>query len=239
MQLGERVGEVAVDESSREIGQALPLDDCDNFTIDGDAVVADGQSPSLGTGLLAGEAVGIVLPGVDEDSELLVPRRSWVGIRIPGRAFAVVRGDCQKISSRPSPWVVKTNCERFSLGRSSTRSTATPRRRQLRTGASSTTSGRSGQASARWQYTFAVRGQVSAAFSTSAPLRSGSRSRYTVVTGVGVPRDGECRCHVRLIIRTRHGYTSFRGCEARPCAHTRRPLAEYGSFELRVFCVLW
>ena len=50
-----------------------------------------------------------------------------VGIRTAGRACLVVRGDCQKIISRPRAWAM-TNCDRFSLALVSTRSIAGPRR---------------------------------------------------------------------------------------------------------------
>jgi hypothetical protein len=65
-----------------------------------------------------------------------------------------VRGDCQKITSRPRV-LVNTSWERCSRVRSSTRSMAAPRRRQERTGTCSSTSalaGGSGHSpSAGWQ----------------------------------------------------------------------------------------
>jgi hypothetical protein len=39
-------------------------------------------------------------------------------------------------------------------------------------------SGSSGQPTARWQYTFAVRGHTSRTFNTTAPSGSGSLTRY-------------------------------------------------------------
>jgi len=67
------------------------------------------------------------------------------GIRAPGRAVVTTLRVCQKIPSRPDGSVVKTNCERFSRGRSRTRSIATPRRRHSVTGISSTISASGGQ----------------------------------------------------------------------------------------------
>src|SRR5215207_11000748 len=103
------------------------------------------------------------------------PEARRVGTRTPGRDLAVAFGDCQKITSRPRA-VVNTNWARFSRGRSSTRSMATPRRRQDRTGTSSRIWGACGQ-SAEWQYSLAVRGQVSAVLSTTSPSGNGSRTR--------------------------------------------------------------
>lgn len=75
-----------------------------------------------------------------------------VGTRTLGRACLLVRADCQNTMSRPYA-VVNTNCERFSRARSSTGSTATPRRTHDRTGTRSTMSRSSGagHASAGWQ----------------------------------------------------------------------------------------
>ena len=50
-------------------------------------------------------------------------------------------------------------------------------RTQDRTGTSSTTSAAGGQPSARWQYTFAVRGHTSLALSTSSPDGNGNEMR--------------------------------------------------------------
>jgi polyphosphate kinase len=65
------------------------------------------------------------------------------GTRTPGRAALAVRGDCQKITSRPRVRV-NTSWERCSRARSSTRSMAAPRRRQERTGTCSSTSALAG-----------------------------------------------------------------------------------------------
>src|SRR5205823_13931299 len=63
---------------------------------------------------------------------------------------------------------------------------ATPRRTQDRTGVSSTMSASAGH-SPRWQYTFAVRGHVSLAFSTSGCDPTGTQSTYgSVESGSGL-----------------------------------------------------
>ena len=54
------------------------------------------------------------------------PAARAVGVDTLGRACLRVRADCQKIMSRPRARV-KTNWERFSRPRSSTRSMAAPR----------------------------------------------------------------------------------------------------------------
>lgn len=98
-----------------------------------------------------------------------------MGSRTPGRACFVVRGDCQKTTSRPRARV-STSWERFSLARSSTRSIAGPRRVQDRTAWRSSTSTSSGQSTDRWQKTLLVRGHASLALSTT-PSPRGSRMR--------------------------------------------------------------
>jgi predicted nucleic acid-binding protein len=91
------------------------------------------------------------------------------GTRAPGLADLAVRCVCQKMASRPRTWV-KTSCERAREPRSSTRSTAAPRRRHRRTGSRSTTSTSVGHGSSkRWQYTRALDGQVVADARLAAP----------------------------------------------------------------------
>jgi hypothetical protein len=69
-EVGELVGEAAVDERAGEISQALALDRGDELGVEADAVVACRQRLSAGGGLLAGEPVGVAFPGVDQDLEL-------------------------------------------------------------------------------------------------------------------------------------------------------------------------
>ncbi len=100
------------------------------------------------------------------------------GIRAPGRAVVTTLRVCQKMPSRPEGSVVKTNCDRFSRGRSSTRSIATPRRRQRVTETSSRTSAPGGHpSSTRAQKTRLVRGHVSRTLRIRPPS-IGSRTRY-------------------------------------------------------------
>src|SRR5215216_5863512 len=73
-ELGERVGEVAVDEPADEIIEALAFDDSDDLVVKGDAVVTGWQRLPLCRCLLAGEPVGVALAGVDEDGQLLESR---------------------------------------------------------------------------------------------------------------------------------------------------------------------
>lgn len=97
---------------------------------------------------------------------------------MPGRVSFTVLGVCQKMPSRPPFSVTNTNCDRVCCDRSSTRSIARPWRRHSITGVSSTTSGRSGQPSARAQNTFDVRGHGSRALRISGSSGTGIRSRY-------------------------------------------------------------
>ena len=61
-QVGDRVGELPVDQAPDEIIEALALDDGRRSGRRvGDAVVAGGQCASLGVGLLLGELVGVAL----------------------------------------------------------------------------------------------------------------------------------------------------------------------------------
>ena len=70
-ELGEKLHEAPVDEAPGKIGEALAFDDSDEGPVELDAVVTGPQCPSLGVGLLASEAIGIVLAGVDEDGKIL------------------------------------------------------------------------------------------------------------------------------------------------------------------------
>ncbi|MEI2699988.1 MAG: hypothetical protein V9E94_17230 [Microthrixaceae bacterium] len=105
---------------------------------------------------------------VDEDLEHSARTPAAVGVLTAGLACFAVRALCQKITSRPRARV-KTNCDRFSRPRSkhqvdrraATRHTSAPATR-------STTSTESSQSLGDgWQYTFAVRGQVSRTLSTT------------------------------------------------------------------------
>jgi hypothetical protein len=150
-EFGEGVGELAVDEAAGEVVDAFAFDDGDDLVVEGDAVVADGQGAAFGGGVLAGESVGVALSGVDELWRPSRPAGRPVGSRWVGRALRVVRADCQKMPSRPPLRRVKTSWERFSRARSNTRSMATPRRTQERTGTSSTITASAGQSLVRWQ----------------------------------------------------------------------------------------
>jgi hypothetical protein len=91
------------------------------------------------------------------------------GILPPGLTVRAVLWVCQKIASRPLT-CVKTNWERASRGRSSTKSITAPRLRHRVTGVCSMISASLGQApSRRWQYTRGVAGHDSRAFSTIPP----------------------------------------------------------------------
>jgi hypothetical protein len=57
-QLGEGVGELAVDQPAGEVGDGLAFDDGHDLVVERDAVVAGGQRVAFGGGVLAGEAVG-------------------------------------------------------------------------------------------------------------------------------------------------------------------------------------
>jgi hypothetical protein len=101
--------------------------------------------------------------------------RAWApGTR--GRACLAVREVCQKIACRSPRTAVITNWLRASRPRSSTRSMAAPRRTQDLTGTRSTTSASAGHSSTRWQYTFAVRGQVSFTLSRTPCSPNGMRT---------------------------------------------------------------
>jgi hypothetical protein len=78
-----------------------------------------------------------------------LPAARLVGSATFGRACRVVRALCQQMTSRPRA-LAKTNCDRFSRERSSTRSMAAPRRTHERMATRSTMSGSAGH-SARWQ----------------------------------------------------------------------------------------
>jgi hypothetical protein len=144
-------GEGAVGERAGEVVEALALDGGEQPPIRGvDGVVAGGNGRTCGVGALVGEAVGVALAGIDGDRRRLGEGASArdAAARVGGPAVFCV---CQKIPSRPLT-SVKTNWERACRGRSRTRSTAGPRRRQTRTTASSTMSASSGHASSkRWQ----------------------------------------------------------------------------------------
>src|SRR5438128_3922358 len=100
------------------------------------------------------------------------------GIRAPGRAVVTTLRVCQKIPSWPEGSVVKTNCERFSRGRSRTRSMATPLRRHSVTGTCSRISAPGGHpSSTRAQKTRLVRGHVSRTLRVKPPS-IGRRTRY-------------------------------------------------------------
>ena len=98
--VGERVGELPVDQAADEVVEALAFHDRDDLLVVGDAVVAGGERSALGGGLLLGELVGVALAAVDEDREVREVGGAAAGTRIPGRAWRVVRADCQKIASR-------------------------------------------------------------------------------------------------------------------------------------------
>ena len=107
-----------------------------------------GRLPSR-RGLLVTERPRVTLVDVDEDLQRPSGRTGRRHRDI--RTDLAVVGRTPRMTSRPRA-LVNTNCERFSRARSSTRSTAAPRRRQSRTGNRSTISGSSGHSMARWNH---------------------------------------------------------------------------------------
>jgi len=86
--VGDRVGELSVDESANEIVETLALNDGDDLVVVGDAVVAGGQGAALGVGLLLGELVGVALACIDEDREVRELGGSAAGDADPGSGLA-------------------------------------------------------------------------------------------------------------------------------------------------------
>ncbi len=99
---GQNEGKASIDQSPGELGASRAFDDGHDLSVDPDSVVAHGQCSALGSGLLMRESYGQRWRVSISTTMSAWPEARRVGTRIPGRALAVVRGDCQKIASRPS-----------------------------------------------------------------------------------------------------------------------------------------
>lgn len=149
-EVGEEVGELALDEATGEVGQGLALDGADDLAAEAHRVVPGGERVTADGGLLMGEAVGVALSGVHQDLKLAVATGPAGGKANPGAGLG------GGASGLPEDALASAlDAGKHELGatraRSSTRSMATPRRTQERIGTSSTISASSGQPSARWQ----------------------------------------------------------------------------------------
>src|SRR5262249_58456016 len=82
------VGELTGEGAGGESGDGLAFEDRHDLAGELDAVVPGGQGAASGAGLLAGEAVGVTLSGVDEDDELIQSGGSPGGHPDAGPGFA-------------------------------------------------------------------------------------------------------------------------------------------------------
>jgi hypothetical protein len=68
--VGERVGELSVNQPADEVAEALAFHHCADLVVVGDAVVAGWELLAFGARLLVGELVGVALAAVHEDLQV-------------------------------------------------------------------------------------------------------------------------------------------------------------------------